>query len=157
MDPDSAALVELASRRDAPCPVCDYNLRGIVEPRCPECGAGLRLEIGSENLRLGPWLLALLGPALAAGFDAVVSTLMTVMFALHPPRGPGPRVFVLTILGTFVALAVTSGLAIGWIVRRRKAWHRRPLRAQWRSALVILGTVFIVHAVFGFSLTRVMN
>src|SRR5207237_816114 len=20
------------------CPLCDYNLRGLVDPRCPECG-----------------------------------------------------------------------------------------------------------------------
>jgi hypothetical protein len=24
--------------RDILCPLCDYNLRGLVEPRCPECG-----------------------------------------------------------------------------------------------------------------------
>ena len=23
---------------DIPCPQCEYNLRGLVEPRCPECG-----------------------------------------------------------------------------------------------------------------------
>src|SRR3954452_18142580 len=23
---------------DFPCPLCDYNLRGLAEPRCPECG-----------------------------------------------------------------------------------------------------------------------
>lgn len=23
---------------DVPCPHCSYNLRGLVEPRCPECG-----------------------------------------------------------------------------------------------------------------------
>lgn len=23
---------------DVPCPMCDYNLRGLTEPRCPECG-----------------------------------------------------------------------------------------------------------------------
>ncbi len=23
---------------DVPCPLCEYNLRGLVEPRCPECG-----------------------------------------------------------------------------------------------------------------------
>jgi hypothetical protein len=27
-----------ASDRDVVCPLCDYNLRGLVEPRCPECG-----------------------------------------------------------------------------------------------------------------------
>jgi hypothetical protein len=23
---------------DVPCPMCDYNLRGLTDPRCPECG-----------------------------------------------------------------------------------------------------------------------
>ena len=25
---------------DVPCPRCGYNVRGLTEPRCPECGAG---------------------------------------------------------------------------------------------------------------------
>jgi hypothetical protein len=25
---------------DIECPLCDYNLRGLCEPRCPECGYG---------------------------------------------------------------------------------------------------------------------
>jgi tRNA(Ile2) C34 agmatinyltransferase TiaS len=24
--------------RNVKCPLCGYNLRGLVEPRCPECG-----------------------------------------------------------------------------------------------------------------------
>src|SRR5688572_12140662 len=24
--------------QDLPCPMCDYNLRGLIDPRCPECG-----------------------------------------------------------------------------------------------------------------------
>ncbi len=31
---------------DIPCPHCGYNLRGIVEPRCPECGR----EFDSDQL-----------------------------------------------------------------------------------------------------------
>ncbi len=31
--PDWAAI-----EADAFCPLCDYNLRGLTEPRCPECG-----------------------------------------------------------------------------------------------------------------------
>ncbi|HSU69572.1 MAG TPA: hypothetical protein VLJ39_21995 [Tepidisphaeraceae bacterium] len=27
-----------AIQPDVRCPLCDYNLRGLVEPRCPECG-----------------------------------------------------------------------------------------------------------------------
>lgn len=153
MEQDAAALIGLVSDRDAPCPVCDYNLRGIVEPRCPECGSALRLEIGSENLRLGPWLAAMLGPALAIGFDGVVATLMSVALVLEPPTSPGERTVVACMLGTFVVLAAACGLAILSLVRRRKAWHRRPLRTQWRSAAIIFGAVFAVHALFGVTLT----
>lgn len=30
--------------RDAPCPVCRYNLRGLHDPRCPECGSSFRWQ-----------------------------------------------------------------------------------------------------------------
>src|SRR4029077_3438761 len=34
-----AELVEIpAVEQDLHCPLCDYNLRGLAEPRCPECG-----------------------------------------------------------------------------------------------------------------------
>src|SRR4029077_14776781 len=34
-----AELVEIpAVEQDLHCPLCDYNLRGLSEPRCPECG-----------------------------------------------------------------------------------------------------------------------
>jgi len=29
---------EPACTEDVPCPLCEYNLRGLIEPRCPECG-----------------------------------------------------------------------------------------------------------------------
>ena len=25
-------------KEEVHCPLCDYNLRGLIEPRCPECG-----------------------------------------------------------------------------------------------------------------------
>ena len=33
------------------CRVCDYNLHGLVEPRCPECGDGVRLRRGGVMKR----------------------------------------------------------------------------------------------------------
>ena len=31
--PDWSAITETIR-----CPLCDYDLRGLIEPRCPECG-----------------------------------------------------------------------------------------------------------------------
>ena len=33
-----------ATREDVPCPACGYNLRGLKETRCPECGTQFTIE-----------------------------------------------------------------------------------------------------------------
>ena len=39
------------------CPLCRYNLRGLVEPRCPECGYSFDWsEVLDPNRRLHPYL-----------------------------------------------------------------------------------------------------
>lgn len=53
-------LQQFLSERDAPCPSCGYNLRGVVGDRCPECAQPLSLSIA----RPGPaaaltWFLML--------------------------------------------------------------------------------------------------
>src|SRR5258705_8474331 len=32
------AVESPAAQEDATCPLCNYNLRGLTQPRCPECG-----------------------------------------------------------------------------------------------------------------------
>jgi hypothetical protein len=48
-----SAVVE----QDIRCPLCDYNLRGLVEPRCPECGSRFDWdELRDPAKRLHPYL-----------------------------------------------------------------------------------------------------
>lgn len=47
---------------DIPCPRCEYNLRGLVEPRCPECGLvfspqEVLCRLRMSNSRLSIWWL----------------------------------------------------------------------------------------------------
>lgn len=57
----SAALAEAPpdwdTHSDLSCPLCEYNLRGLTEPRCPECGYRFRWdELLDEKLKVHPYL-----------------------------------------------------------------------------------------------------
>ena len=58
--PDTADAAPDWSGPDAPdlaCPLCGYNLRGLVEPRCPECGYAFAWrELLSPAFREHPYL-----------------------------------------------------------------------------------------------------
>lgn len=41
-DPDTE-LIEYLAEHDAQCPKCEYQLRSLTEPVCPECGIKLTL------------------------------------------------------------------------------------------------------------------
>jgi hypothetical protein len=57
----SAANLNLAPdwtslKREICCPLCDYNLRGLTEPRCPECGHQSSWEELLSELNKHEWL-----------------------------------------------------------------------------------------------------
>ena len=46
-----------AARGDVQCPLCEYDLRGLVEPRCPECGYAFTWpDVTDPARRLHPFL-----------------------------------------------------------------------------------------------------
>jgi hypothetical protein len=153
-------LVAYLADRDAPCPVCSYNLRGLADaagsaPVCPECASELHLEVGSENLRLGAWLLAVISLALALGFDGVVTILLTIVLIVAG-RPPSPAEFqiVITVLSCFVLLAGAAGGGIALLVRRRRGWLRMPPKRQWQVGAAVFLFTGLSHALYGWIVTR---
>jgi hypothetical protein len=153
-------LQTFLAQTDAPCPVCDYNLRNLTTDRCPECSAHLHLRVGSENLTLGPWLGAVLSFALGVGFDAVMALIFTVMFTVSRFANPPPAPYVtqqfIKALSVFFILTLSCSLAIFVLVRRRRRWMMMPRRVQWRCAAIIFGSVFLAHVIVGLLLARSM-
>ncbi len=49
---DTELLTAHLASRDVPCPKCQYNLRGVADGRCPECGAVLQLSISNDQVIL---------------------------------------------------------------------------------------------------------
>ncbi len=129
---EAELLQALLAARDIPCPVCAYNLRRITSANCPECGAQLDLRVASTDLKLGPWLVALFGLALPAGFVGAYAVMalvyLVVTFAMG---GFGPSFGVM-----IIPVAVTGAYAfLLWrLIRNRRKFWSKPRRAQRRSA-----------------------
>ena len=50
-------MTDVAEAETLHCPLCEYNLRGLSEPRCPECGYRFEwAELRDPSRRLHPYL-----------------------------------------------------------------------------------------------------
>lgn len=141
-------LTAYLASNDAPCPVCSYNLRGLLVSTCPECNAPLSLGVTSENLSVGPWTLGVVSFAMGAGFDGVVATLITIMQIANPT----PQWQVYALLGMFFTLALVCLAVVITLVRKRRRWAFKPRAVQWRWAIMCLSIVFLTHAAIGLTL-----
>ncbi|MCZ6736301.1 MAG: hypothetical protein O7C65_10990 [Planctomycetota bacterium] len=118
-DQSEAELLKvLLAERDLPCPVCGYNLRAISSTNCPECGAKLDLRVGSTDLKLGPWLAALLVIGLPLGFLAGVAIIcLAVGIVDNDLEG-------LTFAGgLLIPTIIMAGILVILIRRRRSIWR----------------------------------
>lgn len=128
---------------DVECPVCRYNLRATVTRTCPECGAHLRLRAGSSDLRLGAWIVALLGVALPLGFVGIY----LILWIVRPlVAGGGVGWAALRIGGLLPASMM--GIYVGMLVlliRRRHRFWKRPRRTQWcLTACVLVASLAVL-------------
>lgn len=149
-EPIDDALAAFLERRDEPCPVCRYNLRGIDRAQCPECGARLDLRVGSIDLRLGPWLLAVLGVAVPMGFTGVLGVIAAI--GARQPALWTARDWLG--LACAWALALVYGGMLLWTVRRRPRFLRRPRVEQWWRAAALTVFAALPLAVFVWLIVR---
>lgn len=142
LSPDDLLLRFLADR-EAPCPVCRYNLRSITVPRCPECGVPLQLQVGAAGLRLLLLFAAFAPTLLILGIAAFFG----VMGVLHgPPRGQLGFYFVLLagLLNTGIFAALVR-LRVKFLLASA-AQQRRITAALWIwNVIVFLSAVLAVR------------
>ncbi|MEM8834699.1 MAG: hypothetical protein AAGD00_02655 [Planctomycetota bacterium] len=158
IEPDDRALIEWLASHDESCPACGYRLRGLERTTCPECAHALRLTVGAPDVRLAAWFVAIVGFALAAGFDGVVATILTVgVGAAWVTGGHVPLPDVWIVLASFAGAAALMLGGSVWIFRSRARWMRWSLARRIRWAALIVAGVFLVHAAAGFWLLTHIN
>lgn len=125
---DREWLVEWLADRDAPCPNCGYNLRGLTCANCPECGMEVRLRIGLAEPRWVDWIVGLIGLAVSLGWSGGISA----MFLIAAIFGRGSHDAIESLL-YFAPGALISGLLTwAWVacrtwLRARSTFKRRVL------------------------------
>ncbi len=154
---DQTHLLSWLEGRDVKCPVCEYNLRDLKGRVCPECSAPLELTVSSPNHNPGPWTAAMLSVALGAGFDGVVSVLLTIAIFFNSPNKPAEWMRVALLYGTFMGLTLASAGALVLMYRTRRKWaYWTRKRRRWTALLVFLG-VGLVHGGVGLGLFMIMS
>ncbi len=133
---EAQLLERLLATRDISCPVCGYNLRAIASTNCPECGAKLDLRVGSTDLKLGPWLVAILGLALPLGFVGIYAVLLGVTAAIAPSTFSGFAPTLLAVIGVALAISAAYAAVLWRLVRNRRNFWAKPGKAQRRAALL---------------------
>lgn len=141
MSEDQHDLRAYLAERDAPCPRCQYNLRGVTDAACPECGQPIdvnRIELGSRrHLKtkeiIGTIVFA--GDVVVLGgitrFAAEISWPFWSRSYLDDPGLPAP-VGVLVVLPATAAFVLLGCLVGAW--RLLKLWI--PIRSTRGSGFL---------------------
>lgn len=128
-DDRTRRLLKFLREHDADCPLCGYNLRGLTEPRCPECRHELVLGVGVRKVHV-VWLTITLAPCFFSGIAAVL-LLMPIVW-----EGGAPPVILVTDAFGFVSGA---GAVVLVIHRRRFMGLKLARQMLWA------GIVWAVH------------
>jgi len=125
-DPDTDALVEFLRGRDAWCPACRYNLRGLTSPRCPECGRELKLSVGVTEPFLRAWIMLAVSTFASSALGVFMAW---ILFREGWPRGTEERSLRASIV-IYIVMIPTGPL----VLATRRRFLRLTKNVQWKIA-----------------------
>lgn len=128
---DRAAMLRLfLAGRDEACPACEYNLRDLQMPRCPECGLDLELRLALSEPKQAAFVAGLVVIAAGLGFNLFLLAYFVFMMVVR--RNFGPRIWDIwpVVPGTLTSLAMLAA----WLWARRRL-RRMSALARWSLVL----------------------
>ena len=132
MNDDAQDLRNYLATRDAACPSCGYNLRGLTSDRCPECHQEIALRVSLVEPRLGLFLIGVVGWALGAGFSVLLLMYGGIAIMRYGNPSPGDPFFLILLTGGVAQGSVLLCLLI--CNRRIRRWRTLP-----RALLAVSG------------------
>lgn len=118
--------------RDVACPACGYNLRGLREPRCPECGEAIALRVGLVEPRQAAGITGLIGLAAGAGMNGLLLGYAMIRVVFFRDSFGGMDAFLWLNL---VGLLVEGGALVLWLRR----WRRIRRLARPTKVVLVAG------------------
>ncbi|HVZ92869.1 MAG TPA: hypothetical protein VG797_00010 [Phycisphaerales bacterium] len=114
-------LKRFLAERQAQCPLCKYELAGLVSPRCPECGTELRLCLAGDALPMREWVVGMIGACTAVGAVVLFWIMAVMTLFLGGGRAQSPHVLF------WVGMVTATGTAVSamWWWTRNHMWLRR--------------------------------
>jgi hypothetical protein len=126
---DDATLITWLADRDAACPLCEYNLRGLTTPPCPECGQALRLSVTLAEPYLKAWIAVIVALLPPAGVG-VVFVLALLVEGFHGGNIEwGPALAIIYVIGCIPLSAVA-------LANRQKFLRLKRGNQQWIATVV---------------------
>ncbi|MCH7791633.1 MAG: hypothetical protein IIB55_09310 [Planctomycetes bacterium] len=134
------------AERDEPCPMCEYNLRGLTGAVCPECGESLRIRVSLREPKMGLYLCGVIGWAVGVGFSGLLLVTWVLPSWIYGGYNAELRFtwtlwFQIAVQGPMMGLSVWKGR---WI-------RRRSQRVRWCLAvaawIISIGLAFSFFAV----------
>lgn len=140
---ETELLLHFLAHRDHACPKCDYNLRNLTRPICPECGEALALTVGRRKIR-DSLIFLVLAPCI---FSSICTILLNGLIAyLWYGYGDSPPMWVWGVDG----FGMSSGIGGLLLFVKRRAFMKLDRGVQLLWALLgwaIHIAVFVVLVV----------
>ncbi len=153
---DDDWLRDYLAERDVPCPVCSYNLRGISQPRCPECGHRLKVGVHTAEPMSKSWLTMVLLLCLGAGLGvfALLEWVRILLLAIIEGYYVIPEMIqdgtgTLILLSMVIYTACIPAAITAILTRRRFVRMTRDQQSAYAGfVMLIVGGITVVDVVW---------
>jgi hypothetical protein len=138
VEPDPAPPNWAAIQEEIHCPLCEYNLRGLIKPRCLECGyAFIWAELLEIDRRLHPYLFEHHPERPIWSFvKTVIGGLRPWKFwkSMHPAQPCRPTRLMRFAAWMLVPVVLIWVALLGSVITERMSQHNRA--RQWERAFL---------------------